>query len=239
MKRKSVRMAAYAAMALAVVACSGAYATAIPANAVVADTFDGKVVGTSIDGTTTSTGSATWSAVSVYTAVNGTGQAALSYGSGAAEVAFAPATPIISVQADINPGASGGWTGVGFANGSGYLWSVGQVWVTLDPNGGWVMYRNGANYCGSQAASVFNANASNLVSLEYNTVDKTAAVTINGHHEYTFDMDAWSYSPTITSAGFHIQSSDGTVDNFAVVPEPMTMALLAVGGVIGMVRRMA
>lgn len=230
---------------LPLAACSGlALASSAHAATMVFDDFDGNI-GTNLVGTTADVGG-TWEGAS-----NADMKADGSISSGSERSAYQAVTiavgEVYTLSADVTlDTGSGAFIAIGFANspgdGAGAIWSDANpsAWMYLNAPA-WGIRRIAGPDLGGEV-QIGNTVFDTLVNLKV-VLDTTNAA----NYEATWFIDgvdkgsAVIGAPSLTHVFInkHDGSTSGTVDNFQLttVPEPSSVALLSLGGLVLLRRR--
>ncbi|MHB1157770.1 MAG: PEP-CTERM sorting domain-containing protein [Phycisphaerales bacterium] len=149
----------------------------------------------------------------------------------------------IRVQADVHPtqyDTNPGWVAVGFgstpANSGTPTWANG-LYLRLDTGGSYIAYVNNVSISAA-AAPGFNATGFNTLAVEYFPVSNTAHFYVNGT-KVVNGYSLGAFTPSVVKAGISELNNNNDqfmADNFqvytAVIPEPATLGLMALGGLM-------
>jgi hypothetical protein len=221
----------------------------------------GREVGDPIPGTTTEIGSLTWAgtdlgnggtptedALPALGSFDSQGAATSGGGQSGAYLSFTPASDgIYSISAKVRSNG-GNWGALGFGENWGRptVNGQGEIWLLLRPNGNYKGFASGAtNTTFDEAASPgYAAAALTLIELTWDVAAQTVALSINGTNIGTpADLSSAGVA-NVGQAGFWFDNStadEAFVDDFTLtlVPEPMTLGVLAIGGLAALRRRRA
>ena len=217
---------------------------------IISDDFAGHALGAPLNGTITPTGNATWVAGLYdfgFASSTGTGAsdylAAGAWATGYVGITTA-ATDTVTLQLAIHPNS--GWASMNMASvNSNY-----PAGITVAVSGGTVETGKCSVYLnqGGDEAFAFTSTAfsnfydpigRNLCIAEYNGSTNELSLWVNGVPLLTNQSLAPNQAPGIIRyAGGFFSTDGGSFDNFqvSVVPEPATLALLALG-VLALIRR--
>jgi hypothetical protein len=242
-----LRGTSLAAAALAVVAFAGLSGTA-SASIIYQDSFTGGTV--NLDGTAPSVDHGTstvWTAGGTNGPGNGAGagvgwqdngSTSFTGNSGGAYLSFTPSSGnIYTLTAGIDP-TSGNWLAIGFVKSPNttnpVYGSSAYAWALITPSSGGGVFYPGPDLT-NNGVGFTSTSGVNTVSIVLNT--KAATWTYQAFNNANPVMPspvAFSTNPTITAVELGNSDATGTFSNFelsaAVVPEPPSLGLVAVGG---------
>ncbi len=180
----------------------------------ISDTFGGRGA---LDGRTTETGGATWTA---------TPAAQIAYGrvidlaalGGVPVAEFYPAGDTVTVKGKVDL-TSTDWIGVGFADhATRAYWAAGQLWVLLRSTGTYEAYADGnSNLLGSGTIPGTPSGGYHQIEVRYDSAANTGTILING--VTVVSGAALGFTPDVQYAGFQMYRAaegGGKLDDFLV-----------------------